>query len=326
MLYMRLRTVFIIFLSLFLMWSIHAKFWEENSVQAIENFLHLYTRPFTVLESCHKNPYSLLLAGKHQGTFVIRTEKKVQGLLKDIQKAHLANVIMVNPLQWNPTIAAELARCEYFDLVIIRDISQDSINFGAWLRALSELTDYVFIEIKEAEVCQLKNYASFFEQMQLVIHYKEKSLYLLKTYKKGLDVARWNLCWQLPHLPIHAPRYRVISTFNEKKLCKNGAITPWLAGINLMTFIMLRGIYPTNELIKDQLVRLRTINHNDLVLGNFIVMGSKRVIPIDFKDPRHHIDTQKCLNAAIAYFSNKDRFKNPKESLNEYQRSLSRKR
>jgi hypothetical protein len=292
--------------------------WQESYHNAVEIFLKQYKRPVTVFEMCRKNPFSFSLS-KASGVFVMYREKDSHAVVKNLQQSPRSNLVILDPLQWDAATAQRLARCEYFDVVIVKDM--DFRRIQSYITALAELGDYIFLEISEAE---LKPYLHLFEWVRCIVQSSDnKKLFVLKTHKRGLDVARWNLSFEFSHQSIFNPRYCVESSFTHKQLHKNGKITEWIPGINLMTFIMMRGIYPTNEFIKNELLKLSSIDHNDLVLGNFVVMGAHKIVPIDFKDPRRKIDPKRCLAAALAYFSdNKARFKNPRESLHYYQHAL----
>ena len=62
--------------------------------------------------------------------------------------------------------------------------------------------------------------------------------------------------------------------------------TQWLTGINLLTFKMLHGVYPSNERIKKSLKKLKNVVHNDWTINNMIIQGNK-ISLIDNDDPTH---------------------------------------
>lgn len=102
----------------------------------------------------------------------------------------------------------------------------------------------------------------------------------------------------------------MVSTFTEKKLIKEKrkpagkSITDWHAGINLYTFKKLHGAYPTTNEIRNMLMPLGSIAHNDLRIFNIILQG-KKVVPIDCNEsgrPNKAID---LLPLLLSFFKKK---------------------
>lgn len=118
-------------------------------------------------------------------------------------------------------------------------------------------------------------------------------------HKEFLFRGRWNYLKTYKH-----GEYKIESNFTDKKFIKNKpnyplSITPWHAGINLLTFKKLKGIYPTKEMIQSLLYPLISIEHNDLHIFNLIIQG-KSLVPIDGDEKgRVHsvpFELQKILN------------------------------
>lgn len=122
------------------------------------------------------------------------------------------------------------------------------------------------------------------------------------------------------------PRYRVISNFKEKFFDKDALDKPlrWVDGINLITFALLKGVYPTDKMIRQQIIKAEKTHsqHNDLVLGNFILQGD-RLIPIDVNDKRRDANLNKCIKAALrAFKEGNTRHKNPQQWIRAYYDSV----
>ena len=120
---------------------------ENESRHHIEDLLNQYQRPITVMEICGHNSYSLKLAQKYKaGTFVIKS-KQGNLVCKTVQRKALHNVVVLNPTYFNPAIIKILGRCEYFDVVIVHDMPMAGIEGECFIRSLSMLADFVFIEM-----------------------------------------------------------------------------------------------------------------------------------------------------------------------------------
>ena len=64
-------------------------------------------------------------------------------------------------------------------------------------------------------------------------------------------------------------------------------VSDWIPGINLLTFKMCQGAYPTPEMLKEELSVIRDPSHNDWMINNMIVQGNKIEL-IDYNDPTHN--------------------------------------
>lgn len=77
---------------------------------------------------------------------------------------------------------------------------------------------------------------------------------------------------------------------NHKKLIRvysNGIYqtTDWIPGINLVTYKVLNGIYPTKEMVIIQLKAFKGFKHRDFHIGNLIIQGTN-LVAIDGDDLR----------------------------------------
>jgi hypothetical protein len=113
--------------------------------------------------------------------------------------------------------------------------------------------------------------------------------------------------------------YVLQSSFTEKKFYKEPSCvtSDWLPGINLATFSMLYGVYPTNVMLYKQLQAFKEIEHNDLVLANIIVQGDALKL-IDFADDRRSSDPRVCLKGVLKMFNNVRRLQDAQRSLEKY--------
>lgn len=283
---------------------------SQDNYNSVAGFLHNYTRPFTFLEiSNDAQPYVYHLAHLFP--------RSVMVLIQTNKIKHHANVphnvVVIQPKKMPLSALETLTRCEHFDVVFIHqpyDMIPGS-HKSSLIDAYLKLGDYCFIEQATPDEL-LTNHAP------LVI---QKNLYLFNTPKKGLDIARWNL----RNLPTKDPfRYQIESTFHEKFLIKRAMKTAWIPGINLLTFIMLDGSYPPCGLIVEELSRFKHLQHNDLVVGNFVVQGA-HLKPIDFNDVARRVQSKKSIKAIIKLFKALPSAQCKATLLNDYQERIQKK-
>lgn len=288
----------VLFVAIF---SVNQKNYEE-----LTNFMQQYTRSMTILEiSNSSEPYAYALARRfpHSVIVLLQTNKIKRNAIP-------ANLIILQPETLPFAALQTLTRCEHFDVAIVHNMYEifQSCNRESLLATCLKLADHCFVESTKRDDLLEKNPQA----------YKKDQLYFFETPKKGLDIARWNLRSMPPRDPY---RYQVESNFNEKFLLKRNMKTGWVPGINLLTFVMLSGTYPSNNFIIEALGKYKHLQHNDLVVGNFVVQGAK-LKPIDFNDAARRVPTKKSIKATIKLFKELPYAQNKSSLLNDYQERL----
>ncbi len=295
--------------------------YDSAYYQKIQSTIMKYSRPITVLEICLDHPeYTLKLAPLYpRATFVVIATQNPEYTFRVCKSSNCKNIVILNPRELPLSNLEILGRCEYFDVVILHDIfRQRNDAVTQVVRVLLSLGNNIFFE----------NYGTNYTDYLLTqnptsaINSPQGLLIGFEIKKPGLDIGRWN---QAKNPVQEKPRYQVVSTYNEKYMIKNGQRTEWIAGVNLLTCIILRMLYPTASMIIENLKQFKKIKHNDLVVCNMIVQGA-RLVPIDFNDSRRDAKARKCIKAALALFKNQQRLQNPSASLKEYQEKLSHKK
>jgi hypothetical protein len=257
-----------------------------------------YQRNFTVVElSPRDHSFSLDLAVLYpRSTFVIivAQEQRAQVFVEAIKRSHLKNVVVLRPSQIKDEDIKILSRCEYPDILISHDI-HGKLSKGNYntLQALKMCGDHLFVVAPSS----WRGHAFIMEQQPDMFRLDDHlAWYYFACSKKGLDIARWNLT-KMGEAAY--PRYEIVSNFSEKTLCKGPHRTPWHPGINLMTGLYIGFYYPNRLQLMEHMKRYYRIQHNDLVIGNFIMTG-EAILPIDFNDPRRNIDARICVHAAVS--------------------------
>ena len=205
------------------------------------------------------------------------------------------------------------AQCEHIDVVIVHDSTLLIKGpLASLVGTLINLGEHIFIE---AETSTLEEVLLQSALMNKVV---EEGTPLFYSYKPKKYLTYTRFTQKRPS----QTQYKVESTYKTKQFIKEEANPlPWVHGINLVTFVMLNGIFPTNDRIKQQFLSFRTTHpqHTDLVLGNIIVQGDN-LIPIDLTDARRRAPLSWCITAAVRAFD-KSR-EDPRKWINEYYKML----
>ncbi|MCF7806788.1 MAG: hypothetical protein K9M07_02850 [Simkaniaceae bacterium] len=276
----------------------------DQMYQLISSYLDRFERPFTLIEfgasqgyvslrSAYDFPNSVcvisLALHRHQVVF----EEHLYSICEE-NNACENLILLAEPLSLDKIY--HLADCEHFDIAFLPHIIEDYQNqWKSYLEAICRLTSAVIISIpKEGSFPHYSKYKrdllGFLKSRQAVEIGQnsngEVSLFILHANPEYLK----RKSWVLPEMGEKS--HRIISNFETKWLMKkesdmNGQkqMTNWEPGINLITFKMLRGIYPEKEKLKKELKRLQSIFHTDWMINNMIIQGNSLIL-IDHDDPR----------------------------------------
>ncbi len=278
--------------------------------------LNKFKRPITVLEIAQRAlSYTFEIASNYEATCVgILLDGPVDETVKKLLDEKRTGISLLAPSPLSHGDLEKLARCEHFDVVIVHDLfPYFNVNFHRLTEALLNLGDYCFFDNPG---CLLKQ--NLVERkIPCVFDNPGRKIFLKHRKKTSIDLARFTQ--NLPKGKLH---YTIESSFTKKTFFKEGLAQPipWIAGINLVTFALLKGIYPTDEQICSQVERMkpRCTNHNDLIIGNMILQGD-RLIPIDMGDERRKADINLCISLALKFFEKGNtRLKNPEKWMQDY--------
>ena len=287
----------------------------------VQDLLAKYTRPVTVLELGDTHFFGFTLSQKTEGTWVLLAAEHADKVACRVRCDGLTHVMVAGPLNLDiETIVQPLSRCEYPDVVIIHPTQVFSGKTQRLLKAALEVGDYLIIRVPKIDGPML----FMGEQKPLKsIILDDGVVGLFKGTKRGLDIARWTQAKRMPILS--DPRYVVESDFDHKVLKKDKSDpTAWTDGINLISAVMLGMVYPTTEMMKQDILRMLPTGHNDLVLGNMVVCHN-RLVPIDLNDVRRNADTERCVTAALTVLARERlRMKNPERWMQKYRDCMAR--
>lgn len=280
--------------------------------QIINNFLNKYDRPFTVLDiGASQGYYTFKAATEYPKSVFIMIESNnrhyplVGQQLFELCKANnlLNNIILLNKVVKVEDLKM-LSECEHFDVIL-------ALNIIHWFDdSWKEITDtilnmgnHIIIETppqetiinsknnqlrKEIEEYLLNKKAQIIGEVPRHTSDTKSKIYLISKNKSHLQ----RKTWLLP--PLKEKNYLIEADFKRKKLTKkvdypenSYQTSDWIPGINLITFKMYHGIYPTSEMLKNLLHTIRDNTHNDWMINNMILQGNKLKL-IDFNDPTHN--------------------------------------
>lgn len=253
--------------------------YEKKCYVAIQALLNRYQRPFTILDiDTHFGFYSLHAAHDYNSVCVMMGHNEA---LLNTCKTHpeLTNIILLNTTP-TPETLQHLGQCEHFDVIFVLN----SLHFSGsrsqeMIAAILSLGDYVIMEISsqihQIEECVCSHGGQIIDKISI-----DQSagtwLYIIECSNKYLRRKTWLRSVMTDNL------YHIQSSFTHKHLEKpsswpHGALktTQWIPGINLCTFKMCHGIYPTSKQLKDCLHRIKDAEHTDWLMNNMIVQGTK---------------------------------------------------
>lgn len=267
----------------------------------IKKILDNYKRPFTVLDiGASEGYFSLRIAAEYDCTCVMIEGDKTLLLPHICQlNKRLDNVVVLEKFI-TPQDLKELGECEHFDLVLafnvihqLKDDWKDGIDY------LLTLGDNMLIETPPPG-CRtaangytlplIEEYLSQNKHGKIVAQVprygrpglpspeqKYSNVYLFQMNKNVLLKPTW----KSPNVRF----YPVNSTFEEKIIYKPriDKTIDWKKGINLWTFKNMNGVYPSKDVIRQEIKRLSGFAHSDFVPWNMIIQGASLDL-IDWDD------------------------------------------
>lgn len=285
---------------------------SQQCYDALKLILNQYSRPITVLDlGAGQGYFSFRIANDYESTCVMVESNdgdlKWADQLLDLchLNSNLQNIILLNKKLTIKEID-KLADCEHFDVVLAFDyIDYKCEQRQKLLNAILRLGDNIFIQTPYSRVHPEKKEAKSFKSN--LINYggnlilqipsfndpdKEEQLFWFQRKKDKLE----SKCFI--YNDKEKKSFQIESTYAKKTFIKNGHPSKygWKKGINLVTFLMLNGVYPTKEKMKQAVAKLTTQKLTDFLPKNLIVQGDN-VELIDQNDKyRCEASVSKSLN------------------------------
>lgn len=257
--------------------SLNAADDQQARYEVIQKLLDSYQRPFTTLEIDAEQGYNTLkIAAKYNCAVCVMTASNTAAdKLLEICKSQpdLHNIILLNK-QFTTEELQHFSECEHFDVVLaLNNLDQFGEQWHAAIDSLCNMAHQCVIEINSNN--PIKSYL-LEKNGTLIGSINNNELYLLTNTQKFLQRKTWLLPKRTEQ------NYTMQWSFNEKKLTKQNYWPPqsfqtsnWIPGINLITFKMCNGAYPTQETLKKSLVELSKTPHSDWMINNMVLQGDK---------------------------------------------------
>jgi hypothetical protein len=306
---------------------------SELRYKIIQEVLNKYNRRFTMLDIGASQGYYSFRTAHDYNCICVMIEgdnpsyPKVGRQLLDLCKANsfLENIILLNK-EVIPEDLKKLSECESFSVVLALNIIH---WFGPrWKEvtdAILQMGDNVIIETppqedeasKEGNLLRrsIEEYLIFKKAKilgEVPRHTSDKmtAMYLFETEKKKLARKQWLAPKEsMDHLSISS-NYKAKIITKLPPHASDLQANDWQPGINLMSYLMYSGAYPTRKTIKKALKEVTDHTHNDWTVNNMILQGNKIAL-IDWDDPTHGPNggrkcTPKVLKAHLRLASLKD--------------------
>jgi len=293
----------------------------SSNYEHIESLVNKYTIDVTILEIANAEDelYSFNLAKKSNCVCIILLMNYgAEPIIQRIKSEKLRNVIVLEPRDLDGQMLYALSKCEHIDISIIHDYFDYFKNqWRSTTDSFFNLGTHAFFEVAYDNAPTMLSYKH--ANLKMIENRFKNLLFYYQTEKKYLEIARFT---QFNKPKNFGQNYEIKADFNEKLLLKKNpeTVSNWIAGINLITFVMLRGVYPDDDIIRNEILMLEKCfpYHNDLIIGNMVIQG-ETIVPIDFNDKRRNANMPKMLDRAVNFFNGDNfRLKNPTEKINTY--------
>ncbi len=273
----------------------------SSRYKIIKNLLNKYKRPITVLEfGVNKHAFSFDIAKEYDAKCIILDTANSEYLLHLCNAYNYNNIVLLNK-ELSLADLERLSECEHFDIVLIfnNSIGYNKKEWKQTINALLQLGDYIFLEvptIRNVNHATINNYLSHNKGNIIAETKHHNPIFLFNAPRTYLARKYWT------NPTFNTTRYTIKSTFKKKLFIKKRhgttSIDHWHAGINLLTFKQLGGIYPSYQTIRELLEPLKHINHNDLYMYNIIIQG-KHLVPIDYNDQCKPVSPQQTVTSML---------------------------
>lgn len=301
----------------------YAERFLEQRFAIVNSVLSRYVRPITLLDIGSAQGYfSFRAAEMYPDSVFVMLEGSNPAyplISKQVSSICELNKDLDNVIWFDTPIIPKqiqaLSSCEHFDVVLLLNILHWFPNdWKMLIDAALKMSHVTIVELPPweenlpADVKKLRFnihcYLSSFTQEVLegVPRHNDMSchtrFYIIEN-KNHFQIEKNTLLH-----PLNQSRKHVLSfDFKNKKMCKEDSVPPydcheseWIPGINLITYLMFHGAFPSRVNIVQELPI--DIEHKDWMPNNMIVQG-RHVVLIDKNDPQN--DTEK--SASVHFYS-----------------------
>lgn len=258
---------------------------QGNYIEQINYIMTNYKRDFTVFDLLGNDAlvYQTLKSTKRNWCYVIGQPEQ-----PTIVQQNPRNVVWLQQ-DFPYREIQELSECEDFDIVLF---PIEKLNLPIWGKiaaALIKLGNFTFfvastpntkkiLDIKNLIITKQLGHIVYDSNTLLVVNREQKTIF------KGFYGSTYHYI------------YKIKGDYNQKVLIKRKALikSSWKKGVNLFTYIMCQGAFPTRIDVKNKLIEIYHSPiqkmQSDNNAWNFILQGEK-LIPIDLlENPMANFD------------------------------------
>jgi hypothetical protein len=295
--------------------------------EAIKTILDQYKRQITVLDLGAKlGYYSFRIAHDYPDSTCVMLEgnykepQLVDQLLTLCKlNTNLNNIVLLKN-KISQKDLAQLTDSEHFDVILALDfVSNEDLNWKKTIDTILKLGNNIFIRtsnnLSNTNENKIDTYLAQKEGVVIFQANRESDqkiqdkIYWLSRSKTGIRCKRFIRKPKNSYLKL----FYIDSDYDHKYLLKKGCKHPisWKKGINLLTFLMLNGVYPTKSHIKKEVIKASTEKLSDFHPGNIIVQG-KNIKLID-QDGSDKVNVKRSLDYILTVVN-----KPTQESIKKY--------
>ena len=263
--------------------------------------LNRYERPFTVLEvgSSESATCATVVSDYPSSVFVFygTTERKKAHYLRELSGKE--NVIWLNKTP-SPKDLELFSLSEHVDVLIFNE--SISHKWKSYLNTCEKLAHTVIFVLSkdhsQGDINAGHNFFSSSEGLLDRIDREDTVSYILES------PPNFQICKSTMLHPVRKDRTYLIECDYTKKLfhkvldSKKRITTDWVQGINLVTFLMFNGNYPTRRNVVKYLPFNQ--NHKDWMPNNMILKGASiSLIDHEEKAAPAKVNHEKCVNLIL---------------------------
>lgn len=264
---------------------------DHPYVDEIQKVVRQYNRPITILElsSCCAFYSRMIAQSTDRATCVVLESKRAPFIFQLLEKQNLSNTILLTQgITWDGI--KRLTECEHFDIAIINMSLWQGVITKPFITWCQNLAEHLFVEFLPTRLHS--DCSSYITARGVELpssapdRYQKTKMMLLRGSRTTLLRPSW----------LKGPKkgisFSIQYDFQKKLFIKRKhtvqgdttVTSEWQPGINLVTFKMLRGRYPSHNELKKAVLETKEIPHTDWNPHNMIVQG-KKVVLIDDNDP-----------------------------------------
>ncbi|HJM69094.1 MAG TPA: hypothetical protein QGF02_04055 [Candidatus Babeliales bacterium] len=246
-----------------------------------------YSRSFTLLDIGSAAGYFAIRSAADFDCTAVMMEQNYQPLQKICEaNTDLNNLVFLNT-RCDVKMLRCLGDCEHFDVIMaLNVIHHFEEKWEACLDALMKLGDNLLIETPVKTTTGSVIGSKYLTQLNNAIQKRggvilgevprwsspkdPARIYHVKCPSKKLRYTRYDTV-----NPSAARNYPIESNYEEKFMHKKGQKLEWLKGMNLWTFKILNGTFPSTPVLKKSVLDVFKDDYKDFMIWNLILQGNE---------------------------------------------------